>query len=87
MVKKISVGELAEIILEDGKELLSPLEIWIKAQKSERKEIKEKVKIMKKGQSPVYSIAARIYDDLKKPNSVFHQPFKGIRKFCLAKYK
>ena len=43
MVKKISVGELAEIILEDGKELLSPLEIWIKAKKSERKEIKEKI--------------------------------------------
>lgn len=83
---KIGLRKIAELILEDTQELLSPMEIWNKAKTSSRSEIQEKVS-KTKGKTPDYSIATEIYTDLKKKTPVFYQPSEGISKFCLTKYK
>ena len=87
MIQRLSIKKLAELILEDTEQLLTPVDIWEKAMGTNREQIKKKVKVMKQGKTPWDSISAEIYIDLKKPNSVFYQPHAGIKKFCLLKYK
>ena len=77
MVKKIGIRKMAELVLEDTKGLLSPMEIWLAAKKSNRKEVQDQAKMVR-SRTPDYSIAAEIYTDLKKENSVFYQPSSGM---------
>jgi len=73
MSNDLSLKKIAEIILEDSKELLSPKEIWNEAQESNNKEIQEKIKTIK-GKTPWDTIGAQIYVDMKKPETAFAKP-------------
>ena len=83
MVDKITFKKFAELVLEDAKKPLSPLEIWEKG-----KEIQLSERLGGSGKMPWQSISAQLYMDIRdNPNSLFYQYNTRPAKFYLSKFK
>lgn len=83
MAEKITFKKLAELVLENAKKPLTPLEIWESAKSSE---LANKTGTI--GKNPWLTISAQIYVDIRdNPNSVFYQYGTRPVRFFLTKFK
>jgi len=83
MADKITFKKFAELVLEDAKKPLSPLEIWEKG-----KDIQLSERLGTSGKTPWQSIGAQLYVDIRdNPQTVFYQYSSRPMKFYLSKFK
>ena len=83
MVDKITFKKFAELVLEDVKKPLSPLEIWEKG-----KEIQLSERLKTTAKTPWLTIGAQIYVDIRdNPSSLFYQYNSRPANFYLSKFK
>jgi len=82
MSEKITFKKFAELVLENEKRPLSPLEIWEKGNKIDRIP-----KIETTAKTPWLTISAQIYVDIKdNEQTIFYQYSDRPAKFYLKKY-
>ena len=83
MVEKITYKKIAELVLENVKKPLTPLEIWEAA-----KQIGLSDKLGTVGKTPWLTISAQIYVDIRdNPKSVFYQYSSRPGRFFLTKFR
>jgi len=83
MVEKITYKKIAELVLENAKKPLTPLEIWEAA-----KQIGLFDKLGTVGKTPWLTISAQIYVDIRdNPKSVFYQYSSRPGRFFLTKFR
>ena len=83
MVEKITYKKIAELVLENVKKPLTPLEIWEAA-----KQIGLFDKLGTVGKTPWLTISAQIYVDIRdNPKSVFYQYSSRPGRFFLTKFR
>ncbi|MFA4960084.1 MAG: HTH domain-containing protein [Candidatus Pacearchaeota archaeon] len=83
MENKITFKKLVELVLEEAKQPLTPLEIWGKAQEMHLTE-----KLGTVGKTPHLTISAQLYVDIRdNPKSPFYQFSSRPGRFFLKKYK
>jgi len=83
MIDKITFKKFAELVLEDAKKPLSPLEIWEKGKETSLSE-----RLGTSGKTPWQTIGAQIYVDIRdNPKSLFYQYNSRPMKFYLSKFK
>ena len=83
MQDKLTFKKFAELVLENEKRPLSPLDIWEK-----RKEIQLSEKVATSGKTPWQTIGAQLYVDIRdNPKTVFYQYSSRPMKFYLSKFR
>lgn len=83
MTEKITFKKIAELVLENTKKPLTPLEIWETAKTSGLSN-----QLGTTGKTPWLTISAQIYVDIRdNPKSVFYQYSSRPGKFFLTKFK
>ena len=83
MIDKITFKKFTELVLEDAKKPLSPLEIWEKGKETSLSE-----RLGTSGKTPWQTIGAQIYVDIRdNPKSLFYQYNSRPMKFYLSKFK
>ena len=83
MADKITFKKLAELVLENAKKPLTPLEIWEAA-----KQIGLFDKLGTVGKTPWLTISAQIYVDIRdNPKSIFYQYSSRPGRFFLTKFR
>ena len=83
MVEKITYKKIAELVLENAKKPLTPLEIWEAA-----KQIGLFDKLGTVGKTPWLTISAQIYVDIRdNPKSIFYQYSSRPGRFFLTKFR
>lgn len=83
MVEKITYKKIAELVLENAKKPLTPLEIWEAA-----KQIGLSDKLGTVGKTPWLTISAQIYVDIRdNPKSIFYQYSSRPGRFFLTKFR
>ena len=83
MVEKITFKKLAELVLENAKKPLTPLEIWETA-----KQMGLSDKLGTTGKTPWLTISAQIYVDIRdNPKSPFYQYGSRPGRFFLNRFK
>ncbi len=83
MTDKLTFKKFAELVLEDAKRPLSPLDIWEKG-----KEMLLSEKLKTSGKTPWQTIGAQLYVDIRdNPKTVFYQYSSRPMKFYLSKFR
>ena len=83
MTEKITFKKFAELVLEDAKKPLSPLEIW-----DTGKQLGLSNNVKTSGRTPELTIGSNIYTDIRdNPKSLFYQYNSRPAKFYLSKFK
>jgi len=83
MGDKLTFKKFAELVLENEKRPLSPLDIWEKG-----KEIQLAERVGTSGKTPWQTIGAQIYVDIRdNPKTAFYQYSSRPMKFYLSKFK
>jgi len=83
MQDKLTFKKFAELVLENEKRPLSPLDIWEKG-----KEIQLSEKVATSGKTPWQTIGAQLYVDIRdNPKTVFYQYSSRPMKFYLSKFR
>jgi len=83
MAEKITFKKFAELVLENAKKPLTPLDIWETA-----KTLELSNKLGTFGKTPWLTISAQIYVDIRdNPKTIFYQYSSRPAKFYLSKFK
>ena len=83
MTEKITFKKFAELVLENAKKPLTPLDIWETA-----KTLELSNKLGTFGKTPWLTISAQIYVDIRdNPKTIFYQYSSRPAKFYLSKFK